>query len=536
MKQVNGSDRARPGRAVALRWAVGTIGTAMALVAAGCSGGDDGPAEPEVRPQSWQHVPGSCPEAVEGAVFARSGDGCGGPDASFDGFQTYLPSVVKDAATAEAPCGDVAMGETCYRMWYVGNNDPDDGELRRVGYAVSPDGVTWTRIPGGGEDGSVLDPGPSGSFDEYGHSAPSVIRDGDHYTMWYTGLGEDNAIQGIGMATSTDGVTWERVPGTEEGGAVLRESGEDGRFDEHEIITANVLKDVVTEELPCEDAAVGEPCYRMWFEGIDTDDYYRYRVGYATSPDGVSWTKVDGADESGAVLGLGPKGTFESKGVGVPNVIKDGAIFQMWYEAFDGKRYSIGHATSPDGITWTRAEPNGPALIGADDPGTFDDDYVWTGTVVKEADSYRMWYSVSSKPDSNRLGLALLEPGAPLGSLQATAAGDELIVDLATAVPIPAGGSLLVTLPSGMAVEEVTGTSGFPADAAATVEAAITDADAQGVSRDAVLVRLGTEAPPGPKTLTVRADTATAGGTAIVQTFAAARVLERGTAEITAQL
>ena len=103
MKQVNGSDRARPGRAVALRWAVGTIGTAMALVAAGCSGGDDGPAEPEVRPQSWQHVPGSCPEAVEGAVFARSGDGCGGPDVSFDGFQTYLPSVVKDARDGGGP-------------------------------------------------------------------------------------------------------------------------------------------------------------------------------------------------------------------------------------------------------------------------------------------------------------------------------------------------------------------------------------------------------------------------------------------------
>jgi hypothetical protein len=155
---------------------------------------------------------------------------------------------------------------------------------------------------------------------------------------------------------------------------------------------------------------------------------------------------------------------------------------------------------------------------------------------VKEGDRYRMWYSVSSKPDSNRLGLALLEPGAPLGRLQATAAGNELVVDLETTVPIPSGGSLLVTLPAGVTVDEVMATSGFPSDAAASVEAAVTDADAQGVARDAVLVRLATEAPPGPKTLTVRADTATARGSAVVQTFAAPRVLERGTAEITAPL
>jgi hypothetical protein len=49
MKQVKRTDRARAGRAAGVRWAVGTVGTAMVLVAAGCSGGDDAPAQPEVR-------------------------------------------------------------------------------------------------------------------------------------------------------------------------------------------------------------------------------------------------------------------------------------------------------------------------------------------------------------------------------------------------------------------------------------------------------------------------------------------------------
>ena len=56
-----GTDRARPGRARTMGWAVGAAAMVTALVAAGCSGGDDGPAQPEVRPQAWKHVAGTCP-------------------------------------------------------------------------------------------------------------------------------------------------------------------------------------------------------------------------------------------------------------------------------------------------------------------------------------------------------------------------------------------------------------------------------------------------------------------------------------------
>ena len=70
------------------------------------------------------------------------------------------------------------------------------------------------------------------------------------------------------------------------------------------------------------------------------------------SPDGVAWTKVPGSDPSGAVLSLGGKGEFDEKGVGVPYVVKDGALFQLWYEAVDAhSTYTIGHVVSADGIT-----------------------------------------------------------------------------------------------------------------------------------------------------------------------------------------
>jgi hypothetical protein len=506
------------------------------LVAASCRGGEDSAREAaidDVRPQSWTHVEGRCPAAVEGAVFATSGTGCGG-DASFDGFQTYLPAILQDVATDAAPCPGIATGQSCYRMWYVGNNDPGDGELRRIGYAVSPDGVAWTRVPGPATDGSILDPGPAGSFDEYGLSSPTVIRDGDVFKMWYVGLGPKNSIQGIGLATSTDGLTWRRVEGPAKGGAVLRESGEDGRFDEHQIITSVVIKDQATEAAPCGAVATGQSCYRMWYEGVDTDDYYRYRIGYATSPDGVAWTKVPGPDPSGAVVGLGPKDGFESKGVGVPNVIKDGALYQMWYEAFNGQRFRIGHVASTDGVHWTRAEPNGPVLAGGDDPGTYKKDDVWTATVLKDGDGYRMWYSVSSKPKSDRLGLASMEPGTSLGDLAATDAAGDLTVGFTTSAAIPAGGSVLVTLAPGVALTGASlgPTSGFGAGATADVEPAVTDGAAQGVARDAVVVRVPQAAPPGPKTMTIRAAPTTGSGSIVVQTFGDLGVLERGTTSL----
>jgi hypothetical protein len=470
---------------------------------------------PSARAEAWQHVPGTCDPAVEGAVFTRSVDGCGGPGAAFDSDQIYLPAIVRDEATESAPCAGVATGGACWRMWYVGN---DEDENRRIGYAVSPDGVTWTRVAGGAADGSILDVGGGEAFDSHGASSPTVIKDGDEYQLWYVGLGDGNAIQGVGHAVSSDGRTWTKVPGPAEGGAVLRESGVKGTFDQHEVITSTVLKDVATEQLPCTGVASGDPCYRMWYEGVDKVDYYRYHVGYATSPDGVTWTKVPGPNANQSVLGLGPDGGFDDRGVGVPIVIKDGPRFRMWYEAFNRQKvYSIGVATSPDGVTWT-ADP-APAFTGWDDPGTFDDESVWTATVVKGDADYRMWYTVSAKPSSQRIGLAAFTPGATLPTATATSDGETTTLELTTAVAIPADGSVLVTLPPGVTVDKTTFGS---ADGFGEVMAAVTtvtDAVAAGVARPALLLMLPAGAEPGPKRVTLHTGADGGSGPIVVQTL-----------------
>jgi hypothetical protein len=61
---------------------------------------------------------------------------------------------------------------------------------------------------------AVLSGSGNGSFDSLHTCDPSVIRVGATYYLYYTGAAGDHALgNSIGVATSTDGVTWTRVNG-----------------------------------------------------------------------------------------------------------------------------------------------------------------------------------------------------------------------------------------------------------------------------------------------------------------------------------
>lgn len=64
---------------------------------------------------------------------------------------------------------------------------------------------TWTKYAGN----PVLAPGPAASWDAFAVGAPCVLAGGGApYTMWYTGRSQDGAGGGIGLATSSDGISW----------------------------------------------------------------------------------------------------------------------------------------------------------------------------------------------------------------------------------------------------------------------------------------------------------------------------------------
>lgn len=83
-------------------------------------------------------------------------------------------------------------------MYYIGY----DGVSWRTGIAYSDDGLTWTRAG----TSPVLDVGPPGTWDQHGASVNTIVADRGLYYMFYQTV----MPSPIGIATSTDGVTWAR--------------------------------------------------------------------------------------------------------------------------------------------------------------------------------------------------------------------------------------------------------------------------------------------------------------------------------------
>jgi predicted GH43/DUF377 family glycosyl hydrolase len=92
-----------------------------------------------------------------------------------------------------------------YNMYYLGQ---DRARRQRLGVARSTDGVHWWKL----RSNPILELGPYGAFDEIGLGEPAVWQAGGKYWMLYTGRGRGE-IRRLGLARSSDGVTWEKLPG-----------------------------------------------------------------------------------------------------------------------------------------------------------------------------------------------------------------------------------------------------------------------------------------------------------------------------------
>ncbi|MEO8027076.1 MAG: hypothetical protein ABI823_11405 [Bryobacteraceae bacterium] len=194
--------------------------------------------------------------------------------ASIDGRNwTVRTQVMSPQATWEgryiAANGSALKDGETIRYWYEAG-----APVLKIGLAeMRPDRnargaqPTWKKPPA-----PVLEPGPSGSWDERGVADPYVIRAGDSYYLFY--LGQDRARrQRLGMARSQDGVVWTKLrsnPILELGGA--------GQFDE---------------------GGLGEPAVwtshgRWWMLYTGRDREEIRRIGLASSLDGANWRRVEG--------------------------------------------------------------------------------------------------------------------------------------------------------------------------------------------------------------------------------------------------
>jgi len=148
-----------------------------------------------------------------------------------------------------------------FRMWYGGF----DGSKGQGGYATSPDGTNWTRHP----DNPVLRVGPEGTFDSTYATPNAVIYQGGTYHMWYNAGA--SRWESIGYAFSDDGLTWTKssTPVLEPGTG----------WENHLVQWPEVLFDGTT--------------FHMWYCGSQAigGRPIDLSFGYATSPDGITWTR-----------------------------------------------------------------------------------------------------------------------------------------------------------------------------------------------------------------------------------------------------
>lgn len=154
--------------------------------------------------------------------------------------------------------------------------------------------------------------------------------------------------------------------------------------------------------------------HSIWKEGSIYYGYYTgqggdsvYRTGLATSSDGVTWNKD--VSWTNPIIPLGSAGDFDDACASGPVVWKEGTT---WYMLYAGKKastgiWSIGLATSADGISWTKDTAHNPVMSG--DVGAWDATIVAPGTnIVKEGSTYYLYYTgwATTSQSTSQIGLA----------------------------------------------------------------------------------------------------------------------------------
>jgi predicted GH43/DUF377 family glycosyl hydrolase len=259
-----------------------------------------------------------------------------------------------------------------YRMWFSWR------PKQSIALVESKDGVQWGK--------PVIVLGPNKKTDwENDVNRPVVIKNGDRYQMWYTGQARGKSW--IGYATSKDGVTWERMSD----------------------------KPVLAAEKPWEKVAVMCPhviyddqakVYRMWYSG--GEQYEPNAIGYATSADGLQWTRHD----NNPIFQADPKSAWEKDRVTGCQVLRHGEWHLMFYIGFRDVNYAqIGVARSKDGITDWQRHPANPIIRPGKDQ--WDHDAVYKPYAIYDGKQWLLYYN-GRKGGVEQIGLAL-HPGEALG-------------------------------------------------------------------------------------------------------------------------
>ncbi|HEX3997601.1 MAG TPA: hypothetical protein VHX65_03515 [Pirellulales bacterium] len=215
---------------------------------------------------------------------------------------------------------------------------------------------------------------------------PVVIRRDDGYHMWYTGQAGGHSA--IGYATSRDGTLWRRMSDR----PVL---SADQPWEKVAVMCPDVIWDAQAKLL------------RMWYSG--GEQYEPDAIGYATSPDGLNWTK----NKSNPIFRPDPRAAWEHHKVTAVHVVRRGDEYLMFYIGFrDTAHAQIGVARSKDGITNWQRNPANP-IIRAAGGDSWDADACYKPYAIFDGKRWLLWYN-GRRGSIEQIGVATHE-GEDLG-------------------------------------------------------------------------------------------------------------------------
>ncbi len=256
----------------------------------------------------------------------------------------------------------------------------------------------------------VLTHGSPGEWDSNDALNPSVVPFHGQLLNLYSGF--DGKTWATGLATSSDGIHWQKQ------GRVFAPEPSSWEGD---YIAANGSAIVQGAQL------------FYFYQGGRAP-----QIGLATSSDGRAWTR-----HGGPVLGFGPRGSWDERGVADPYVIRAEAKLYMFYLGQDrARRQRLGVAESDDGVTWTKLRSNPILELGG--WGAFDENGLGEPAVWTARGYYWMLYTGRAHDETRKLGAAFSKDGAHWKKLDhalplTASSWDSKVVCDPTVLPSPDG-------------------------------------------------------------------------------------------------
>ncbi|MDO5580759.1 MAG: peptidoglycan DD-metalloendopeptidase family protein [Planctomycetia bacterium] len=206
----------------------------------------------------------------------------------------------------------VLFKDGSYHLWYTGQTKDES----RIGYAVSSDGIHWTRKQ---KDPVLVSDRP---WEKVAVMCPHVLWDNAKkiFKMWYSG-GDQYEPNAIGYAESSDGIHW-----TKSSHNPIFRSDPKILWEKHKVTAAQILP--------------FKGWYYMFYIGFENE--HLARIGIARSKDGIDhWERMPGNPI------IGPdSGQWDGDACYKPFVIFDSkkSQWKLWYNGRKGHVEQIGMA------------------------------------------------------------------------------------------------------------------------------------------------------------------------------------------------